>query len=134
MKIRNGYVSNSSSSSFIISYNPDAKVLLRSESGIEIEYRVRDFIEEMDKKYEIHSESTMIERTGSACIYEYAKEWWEEEQLKELKEFLDKNPDYHKMELQIEYGDRMMKTYLLNLYKLGLVDVYADEYAMRNDN
>ena len=51
MKIRNGYVSNSSSSSFIISYDPDAKAILRSESGIEIEYTVRNFIEEMDKKY-----------------------------------------------------------------------------------
>ena len=134
MKIRNGYVSNSSSSSFIISYDPNAKAILRSESGIEIEYTVRNFIEEMDKKYEIHSESTMIERTGSACIYEYAEEWCSQEYLKELKEFLDKNPEHHKMELQIEYSDTMMKSYLLNLYKLGLIDVFADEYAMRYDN
>jgi hypothetical protein len=133
MKIRLNYVSNSSSSSYIISYDPSAKSILKSENGIEIEYKVQDFINEMEKRYEIHSESTMIERCGSDTIYEYAEEWWDKEELKELKEFLDKNPEYHKMELQIEYSDTLMKHYLFNLYKLKLIDVYADEYAMRDD-
>jgi hypothetical protein len=133
MKIRANYVSNSSSSSYIISYDPDAKALLTSENGLTIEYKVSDFINEMRKKYEIHSESTMVEREGSDAIYSYAKEWWGEEELKDLKEFLDKNPEFHKMDLQIEYQDSLMKKMLLNLYKLNLIDVYAEEYAMRDD-
>ena len=133
MKIRTNYVSNSSSSSFIISYDPEAKTILKSENGVEIVFSVREFVDEMESKYETHSESTYVERCGSAAIYEYAQEWWGEEELKELKAFLDKNPEYHKLDFQINYDDTHIKKWLLNLYKLGLVDVYADEYAMRDD-
>ena len=133
MKVRTNYVSNSSSSSFIISYNPEAKTILTSPNGIEIEYKVKDFIQLLEKQNDWCGEATQIEREGSSCIYEYAKEWWDEENLKDLKEFLDKNPEQYKMELRINYYDKNIKKNLLNLNKLGLVDVYADEYAMRDD-
>ena len=133
MKVRNGYVSNSSSSSFIVSYDPNAKEILKSKNGTEIIYCPQDLIDEIDAKYEIHSESTMMERKGSAAIYEYAKEWWDEDSLKELKEFLDKNPEHHKAEFQIEYGDTRLKRMLINLMKMGLMDVFADEYDLRDD-
>ena len=133
MKIRINYVSNSSSSSYVISYKENAIAILKSENGIEIEYKVSDFIREMEEKYETHSESTYVVCFGSKEIYEEAKEWWDAEDLKELKEFLDKNPDEKKMKLQINYRDNFMKKTLLNLYKLGLIDVFADEYDLRDD-
>lgn len=133
MKVRAGYVSNSSSSSFIISYNPEAKTILKSDNGVEIEFRVIDFINEIRNKYDDYGECTMINREGSDSIYSYNAEWWEEETVKELKNFLDKNPQDYKMELQINYNDKFIKKTLLNLHKLGLIDVLADEYAMRDD-
>lgn len=133
MKIRTNYVSNSSSSSFIISYNPEAKTILKSDNGVEIEFKVIDFINEIRNKYEDYGECTMINREGSDSIYSYNAEWWEEGAVKELKDFLDKNPQDYKIELQISYNDKFIKKTLLNLHKLGLVDVLADEYAMRDD-
>ena len=134
MKVRNGYVSNSSSSSFIVSYNPEAKEILKSKNGTEIIFCPKDLIDEIDDKYETHSECTMMTRKGADAIYEYAKEWWDENDLKELKEFLDKNPEYHKAEFQINYDDTRIKRKLLNLIKMGLMDVYASEYALRDDS
>jgi hypothetical protein len=133
MKIRSNYVSNSSSSSFIVSYDENAKEILISQNGTKIIYSVKDFIDEIDSKYEIHGDSTMMERKGADAIYNYAKEWWSEKDLKELKAFLDKNPEHHKAEFQIEYCDKRIKKQLLNLMKMGLIDVYADEYALRDD-
>lgn len=133
MKIRSNYVSNSSSSSFIISYDPEAKEILKSKNGTEIIYSIKDFMDEMEYKYEVHSESTMLFEKGAKAIYDHAKEWWYDEDLKSLKEFLDKNPEHYKARLQIEYCDGRLKRYLLNLMKMGLVDVYADEYDLRDD-
>ena len=133
MKIRECYVSNSSSSSFIISYDPESKAILRSDNGVEIVCFTKDFIREMDSKNDIHGESSCIERAGYEDIYEYAKEWWEEKELKELKNFLDKNPNNHKLEIQISYDDSYLKRWMLSLYKLGLLDVYAEEDDLTED-
>ena len=133
MKIRSNYVSNSSSSSFIVSYEPNAKEILVSKNGTKIVYSVEDLINEIDNRIETHSESTYMLRKGSAAIYEYAEDWWSEDDIKELKDFLDKNPDYHKAEFQINYDDSHLKRKLLNLMKMGLVDVFASEYDLRDD-
>ena len=133
MKVRSNYVSNSSSSSFIVSYNPEAKEILKSKNGTEIIFCPKDLIDEIDEKYETHSECTMMNRKGAATIYEYAKEWWDEDSLKELKEFLDKNPEHYKAEFQINYDDTRLKRKMLNLIKMGLMEVFADEYALRDD-
>ena len=133
MKIRTNYVSNSSSSSYIVSYDENAEEIIKSKNGTLIKIRPKDLIDEIEDKYETHSECTMMERKGSDAIYTYAKEWWDEESLKDLKEFLDKNPDYIKAEFQINYYDKKIKRELLNLMKMGLIDVYADEYALRDD-
>lgn len=133
MKVRSNYVSNSSSSSFIVSYDPEAKEILTSKNGTKIVYSVKDLIDEIDNAYESHSECTMMNRKGSSTIYDYAKEWWDEDSLKELKEFLDKNPEHYKAEFQINYDDTRIKKKLLNLMKMELIDVLADEYALRND-
>jgi hypothetical protein len=133
MKMRINYVSNSSSSSFIVSYDKNAKEILKSKNGTEIIYVVQELINEIDEKYEIHSESTMMKRKGAKEIYEYAKEWWSEESLQELKKFLDKDPDYYKAEFQIEYCDRKIKKKLLTLYKMGLIEIFANEYDLRDD-
>jgi hypothetical protein len=133
MKIRSNYVSNSSSSSFIVSYEPNAKEILVSKNGTKIVYSVEDLIDEIDNRIETHSESTYMLRKGSAAIYEYAEDWCSEDYIKELKDFLDKNPDYHKAEFQINYDDSHLKRKLLNLMKMGLVDVFASEYDLRDD-
>ena len=132
MKLRTNYVSNSSSSSFIVSYQPDKKIILKHKEN-EIEFNVKDFMNEIESKYESHSECTMMLEKGAKAIYEEAKEWWDEDDLKQLKIFLDKNPDDLKVHFQINYDDTRIKKKLLNLMKMGLIDVLADEYALRND-
>jgi hypothetical protein len=109
MKIRTNYVSNSSSSSFIVSYDRNAKEILTSMNGTKIEIKPQFLIDELEKMYETHSECTMMIRQGSSAIYNDAKEWWDEECLKELKNFLDKNPEHCKAEFQINYDDKNIK-------------------------
>lgn len=133
MKIRMSYVSNSSSSSFVVSYDEDAQEILISKNGTKIVYSVKELIDTIRNKIEIHSESTYMEREGSSVIYEYAQENYDENYVKRLKEFLDKNPEQCKAEFQIEYQDKYTKRMLLNLMNMGLIDVFADKYALRDD-
>lgn len=136
MKIRTNYVSNSSSSSFIISYNPDAKIKLTSENDKTIDFNIKDFINEIDSKYETHSECTLMLEKGAKAIYEYAEEWWDENELKRLKDFLDENPEDHKIHFQINYDDTFIRKYFIMLVELGIVKIFTDEdteYDLRKD-
>ena len=128
MKIRSNYVSNSSSSSFIISYNPEKKFIMECNNR-KIEFNVKDFINEIDSKYETHSECTMMLEKGAKYIYEEAKLWWDEDELKKLKMFLDKNPDDYKVHLQVNYDDVFIRKYLISLIKLGIVEIFENEYT-----
>lgn len=133
MKIRNGYVSNSSSSSFLISYKDGAGEILKSANGTEIKYSVESLLEEIRKRYEIHSDSTMMEAEGTASVLNYIQDHYCNDTVREMKKFIDKYPDENKALFQIEYGDKFIKKTLLNLIHMGLVKVWADEYDLRDE-
>lgn len=133
MKYRVCFVSNSSSSSFIISFDESAKETLISQNGAKVIYAVADFIREMRKKYETYGESTHVEAEGKESIYEYIKNAYgnyDKDFVDRVGEFLDKYPEQEKMLLQIEYTDSLMRRMLLNLIHMGLVNVLEDKYAM----
>lgn len=133
MKIRSGYVSNSSSSSFLISYKDGAGEILKSANGTEIKYGIDALLDEIRGRYEIHSDSTMLEAEGTASVWDYIQDHYCDDTVKEMKEFIDKYPNENKALLQIEYGDKFIKKMLLNLIHMGLVKVWADEYDLRDE-
>ena len=133
MKVRSGYVSNSSSSSFLISYKEGAGEILKSANGTEINYSVEALLGEIRGRYEIHSDSTMLEAEGTASVLDYIQDNYCDDTVKEMKEFIDKYPNENKALLQIEYGDKFIKKMLLNLIHMGLVHVWADEYDLRDE-
>lgn len=133
MKIRNGFVSNSSSSSFLISFKDGAYEILKSANGTEIKFGIDDLLDEIRKRYEIHSDSTILEAEGTASVWNYIQDKYCDDTVKEMKEFIDKYPEENKALIQIEYGDKFIKKALLNLIHIGLVHVLADEYDLRDE-
>lgn len=137
MKQRTGYVSNSSSSSYIIAYENNASETIVSKNGTKIVFSVDTFIKWVEKQSwrctcsddtEIHSQD--IDEIIS--IAEEDKKY-NEDYYKEKMDFLMKNKGKNFVDFDIAYSDVEIKQYLLTLIKLGLLEVFADESALKED-
>ena len=129
MKIRTNYVSNSSSSSYVI-YVKDRKANIPMPNhvmGIDFDM----FITAVESYRNYHSESTEVTRYGAAEILETYLEWniFEDnpqyvEKLKELS--AEHNDDVY--DIQIEYCDHLNRLLLCELIKMGAVELLQADH------
>ena len=99
MKIRNGYVSNSSSSSFIISYKRGDGIKIKG-----LEFSVEQFIQMVNQFPYCRSDSTRVFHYNKEQILDYRKDWYSEEQYERLRDLLKEEVEY--IQLIISYHDK----------------------------
>lgn len=99
MKIRNGYVSNSSSSSFIISYKRGEGIKIKG-----LEFSVEQFIQMVNQFPYCRSDSTRVFHYNKKQILDYRKDWYSEEQYERLRDLMKEEVEY--IQLIISYHDK----------------------------
>ena len=133
MKIRSGYVSNSSSSSFIVAFDENAKVKL----GESDEFTIDDFFEVVERSNRNwSSDETSLVASGEENVRCHEKDRWSydydegRKYLKELEGFFDSNRrkgvDF--ATVRISYHDKMaLKLY--NAFKQagGIIEFNEQE-------
>ena len=104
MKIRNGYVSNSSSSSFIIAYS-DGAISETQGFKLSVEKFLR-YIHGISTSW--YSDCTEIKSEGKENICNIIKDEWFDEDQKYI-EMIRNNPNEMVVYLQISYRDELIK-------------------------
>lgn len=123
MKIRTNYVSNSSSTSFIIAYNESSALVIEKNGKKFTVMTFNEFLEMIDEKHSANgwcSESTRIVASG----YENIKDWLNEEDWRDsewsqgiLKSMNESKKDFSEfIIMNIEYSDKMSRR-LLDLFE-----------------
>lgn len=126
MKIRKGYVSNSSSSSFIIAYN-DKKVEFKSENGGVIRFGPHDFYDHLQSCSGSNSESTQLEANGKDNILSAINDWSSysvsdgKDYYKDLKESIKNSDEENIIMFDIGYHDELSMVFLKALLGDGAV-------------
>jgi len=133
MKIRTNYVSNSSSSSFIIAYN-DKKVEFKSENGGVIRFSPHDFYSYLDSLHSNYSDSTQLDAVGKDNVLYMINDWstWSsssEDNYKDLKELIKKSHEDYMIMFSISYHDKLSMILLNALLSDGAIRLlYSSEY------
>lgn len=121
MKIRNSYVSNSSSSSYIIAYDKDAELKF---SDCEISFTMDDFMDFIDRQTRNwSSDETCISANGDENVYDYEKSRLsgydideDKKYMDELEKFMDDNKGREFSVIRISYHDDFVKK-MYNAFK-----------------
>lgn len=113
MKIRNGFVSNSSSSSFIILYNNGASVKFK-----DFEWSVDDLLDYVENiSHDWSSECTQLKAVGKDLTIEFIKDrWCDSEYNQKLVDIITKSKKDSAAVLNISYHDPITMK-LFNLLK-----------------
>ena len=129
MKIRSGYVSNSSSSSFVVQYSLKKK--LRLAKGISIDFR--DFLDLVERcRRDWCSDETEIDAEGRDQVEAKLQndEWTRDRYagvIEKLKHVDVKKNDVVK--LDIAYSDKIIKTLLDAFVAKGVAETLDEEEA-----
>ncbi|MFA6889890.1 MAG: hypothetical protein WCQ80_02580 [Bacilli bacterium] len=132
MKTRIGYVSNSSSSSFIIAYN-DKKIEFKSEHGGVISLSPHDFYFYINSLSNSFGDATEIEAVGKDNVLSSINSWSEwsnsgEDYNKDLKELIKKSPEDYITMFSISYHDALPMMLLKALLSDGAIRLlYSSE-------
>lgn len=135
MKIRASYVSNSSSSSYVVVFRPEAKLEASLPDGSRKEIMTADqFIEKIYEdgwKNGSYAEATQIHARGKEQVKEYLgdrENFYNEEWADGIIAKIDSEVEYpDAAALEISYSDRLTKTILDCLVATGAVKVLDDE-------
>jgi hypothetical protein len=130
MRVRSGYVSNSSSSSFILMYRDDSKIALDERSGNQFacDFTVNDLLDIINRLNTCCSECTEIVVDGyenvesyltkkNECGYSNYDEEYSNAILKKMEQNRNNYPDA--MVLSIEYRDKAVKKIVNAFIKSG---------------
>lgn len=130
MKIRTSYVSNSSSTSYIVYVrNREAEILLPGHAnGISFDM----LLKAIQSCSESCSDCTMVERYGIADILDEYLEWNSREDNPEFVDRLDElsaaGGDDDVYELQIAYGDQLYRLLLCEFIHMGAVELLSSDH------
>ena len=131
MKVRSGYVSNSSSSSFIVMYNDDSRLLMKpSKTGKgkrkpakELSFKFDEFLELADRYNHDISEDTCVKADGYESVKDYLTDSdgygytrFDIEYAQKIVDLLEKNHNEYEEAayIQVAYSDKFVR----NLLKL----------------
>lgn len=123
MKTRNGYVSNSSSSSFIVMYNDGSKLVMKgSKRGSKkFDFTIQDFIDMVEHSPDYSSDCTGIVADGIENVESYLTEKdsygcsnCDEEWSKEILDRMSRNRDKFSeaMIVRVAYDDKFVRKML----------------------
>ena len=126
MKIRSNYVSNSSSSSYIIVYDEDASIKMK-----DFEWYVQDFIDYMENiSHDWSSECTQVKAIGKESSIEFIKDRWsDDEYYREIIKKIEKSKKNGAAVLNISYHDPVTKKLFDWLKSRKKIEVINEEEA-----
>ena len=133
MRTRKGYVSNSSSSSFVVMYNDKAKLRIGpckkgAKASEQAYFTVKDFIDMIDRSPDYCSERTELVADGIDNVKSYLTEkdsygfqrYDEEYSWKMLEKIGSNSGKYGEAAIfRIEYGDKLARKFLDAFVKAG---------------
>lgn len=128
MKIRNGFVSNSSSSSYVIA------IKVTNEACPHCGRKDPDFLDVIDRAEGYDSDRSHVNAKGIENVIEYWKtdkaSWFDEDGCKEILKKLEKYKydvtDWTVADIQICYHDDTLKTIFNNMRSSGNLKVIYD--------
>ena len=114
MKLRSGYVSNSSSSSFVIAYDEDAELKF---AECDMSFTVEDFMDFIDRSTRNwSSDETCVSANGEENVYDYEKSRLsgydineDRKYMKELEDFMESNKGKEFSVIRISYHDDFVR-------------------------
>lgn len=121
MKIRNGFVSNSSSSSYIVAYHV----------GEYCQHCGRGASHAFDSlRKDLDFEQTQLKADGFEEIMKKMAEWYDEEECKKigtsLRKYAKANPNKKMIMLEISYHDESFGALFDTMVKKGEVEILKD--------
>ncbi len=140
MKSRMGYVSNSSSSSFIIMYNDDSKLLMHGrgkKTSVEFEFTIGDMLDVVEHSPDYHSDSTQLVADGMENVIDYVTEKdysgysrYDEKYSDAIMKKINANKDKYSEAaiLRVEYSDKLVRNLLEAFIKSGeIIEIDSEE-------
>ena len=140
MKTRSGYVSNSSSSSFIVMYNNDSKMVMkgRKKGSPSVDFTIQDFIDLIEHSPNYRSDCTEIIADGIENVESYLTEKdysgysrYDKEYANKIIEKMNANKDkYNEAAIfRVEYDDKFVRKLLEAFINSGeMLSLEEEEY------